>query len=179
MSLKEQSILLLDDDADFCAALAKSLRSNGLNPIPTDTIENALLLAAEYKPALALVDLRIGTESGLKAVSELKSRMPAIRIVVLTGYSSIATAVEAIKLGAIHYLTKPASIVDILHAFEKDTGNPEADLDADSLSIKRLEWEHIQNVLARNNGNLSATARELRMHRRTLQRKLQKYPARK
>lgn len=174
-----QSILILDDDVDFCSALAQSLSPRGWNAVVANDIHSALQLAREFQPNRAIVDLRIGNESGLQAVSDLKSILPDIEIIVLTGYSSIATAVEAIKLGAVHYLTKPASISEISAAFGKKAGDPDTEVEPQSPSIKRLEWEHIQQVLTRHNGNLSATARELNMHRRTLQRKLQKYPVKK
>jgi two-component system response regulator RegA len=115
-------------------------------------------------------------QSGLMLVSKLKALDEHTRIVVLTGYASIATAVEAIKLGATYYLSKPADADDIVAAFHHDCGDESASVNEKPLSVNRLEWEHIHRVLAENDGNISATARVLRMHRRTLQRKLSKHP---
>ena len=114
-------------------------------------------------------------ESGLILVQQLHQTDPDLPILVLTGYASITTAVEAIKLGARHYLAKPASIDEILQALEQSQGNAQLDVQAKPLSVERLEWEHIQKVLHEHDGNVSATARALDMHRRTLQRKLDKF----
>jgi two-component system response regulator RegA len=114
----------------------------------------------------------------LTLLEELKRRNPKARIVVLTGFASVATAVEAIKLGAVHYLPKPADADEVVSAFGRATGDASLPVSANRLSISRLEWEHIQNVLSENGGNVSATARALKMHRRTLQRKLAKRPVR-
>ncbi len=127
----------------------------------------------------ALLDLRLDDGHALEVVRQLKTLNPDIKIVILTGYASIATSVQAIKLGAHNYLAKPATIDQILMAFED---NPDDALDhvlndEQTLSLKRLEWEHIQQALTENQGNISATARQLNMHRRTLQRKLLKKPA--
>ena len=128
-------------------------------------------------PEYAVIDLRLPGTSGLTLVEKLKSLDPGTRIVMLTGYASIATAVEAIKLGATHYLAKPVDIDDILMAFERTNGDAEVQISTHPLSVGRLEWEYIQRVLNENKGNISITARALNMHRRTLQRKLTKYPA--
>src|SRR5699024_9056094 len=126
-------------------------------------------------PDHALIDLRIGNESGLVLVQEIAIRHSGTRIVVLTGYASIATAVEAVKLGAHQYLAKPARIADILDALQQDEpGDVSTPVAERPPSVRRLEWEHIQHVLNQHDGNISATARALGMHRRTLQRKLQK-----
>jgi two-component system response regulator RegA len=116
--------------------------------------------------------------SGLTLVEQLRRISPAMRIVVLTGFASVATAVEAIKLGAIHYLPKPTDADDIVAAFDRDAGDAAVAVKNRPLSVERLEWEHIHKVLAENDGNVSATARALGMHRRTLQRKLGKKPGR-
>ena len=110
---------------------------------------------------------------------KLQQQNPSVRMLMLTGYASIATAVEAIKLGAIHYLTKPASVSDIIHALHQDSGNTAVDSPENPISVKRLEWEHLQKVLLQHDGNISAAARALSMHRRTLQRKLAKHPVKK
>jgi two-component system response regulator RegA len=132
--------------------------------------------AQHNPPEYAVVDLKMGGASGLTLVRTLHELDPATRIVVLTGYASIATAVEAIKLGATQYLSKPANADEIVAAF----GHMPSDalpLNPQPPSVGRLEWEHIQRVLQENQGNISATARALNMHRRTLQRKLGKRPA--
>ena len=136
--------------------------------------------ANDYNPSYALVDLRLGQSSGLSVVQQLVQRDKSIRIIVLTGYASIATAVEAIKLGAVHYLTKPADPDEIMLAFESEQldGNPEVEVASEPMSVRRLEWEHIQRVLQQHDGNISAAARTLKMHRRSLQRKLLKHPVR-
>jgi two-component system response regulator RegA len=126
----------------------------------------------------AVVDLKMPGGSGLTLVERLKQRNPEMRIVVLTGFASVATAVEAIKLGAVHYLPKPADADEIVAAFGRDRGNTGATVSSQPLSVGRLEWEHIQKVLSENASNVSATARALNMHRRTLQRKLGKKPSR-
>jgi two-component system response regulator RegA len=126
----------------------------------------------------AVVDLKMPGGSGLALVERLKQRNPRIRIVVLTGFASVATAVEAIKLGATHYLPKPADADEIVAAFGRDQGDTSAQVSLQPLSVERLEWEHIQKILSENTGNVSATARALNMHRRTLQRKLGKKPSR-
>ncbi len=126
-----------------------------------------------------VVDLRIGADSGLNAIKLLLEQNPEIKIVMLTAYASIATTVEAMKLGAVNYLTKPASVQDIIEKLEGDDTETETPIEETPLSVKRLEWEHLQKVLLEHDGNISAAARALNMHRRTLQRKLQKYPVKR
>jgi two-component system, response regulator RegA len=125
-----------------------------------------------------VIDLRIGYESGLELVKALIALDDNTQIVMLTGFASIATAVEAIKLGAVHYLTKPANADEIVHALNKNDGDSAVSISENPLSVKRLEWEHLQKVLMQHEGNISAAARALNMHRRTLQRKLEKKPVR-
>lgn len=127
-------------------------------------------------PEYAVVDLNLAGDSGLGLIPDLLALDPGVRIVVLTGYASLATAVEAIKLGAVNYLAKPADADQVLAAFAATGGDPAVPVNARPLSVSRLEWEHIQRVLRDNDGNISATARQLGMHRRTLQRKLTKRP---
>ncbi len=172
-------LLLVDDDRTFCEVLAGALRARGFNPRVAHSVPQATQIASGDPPEYAVVDLRMPGPSGLELVRRLKELDPHTRVVVLTGYASIATAVEAIKLGAIHYLTKPCdadAIVAALHRAEGDAGVPIADT---PLSVSRLEWEHIQRVLHECDDNISETARRLGMHRRTLQRKLSKRPARR
>jgi two-component system response regulator RegA len=170
------ALLLVDDDEVFCQVLQRALRKRGFDVHTALTLEQAEQTAARTRPEYAVVDLRIGQESGLIMVARLKALFPDIRILILTGYASIATAVEAIKLGAIHYLTKPADADEIVAAFGRTQGDAEVGPASTPPSTKRLEWEHLQRVLMENDGNISATARALGMHRRTLQRKLGKRP---
>ena len=172
------SLLLVDDDATFCRVLGRALSRRGFAVVTAQDSATALRLAATDPPEYAVVDLNLAGDSGLLLIPELLALEPATRIVVLTGYASIATAVEAIKLGAVHYLPKPADADQVVAALAATTGDPAAPVNARPLSVNRLEWEHIQRVLRDNDGNISATARLLGMHRRTLQRKLAKRPVR-
>lgn len=170
------NLLLVDDDEVFCQVLAKAVQKRGYNVIVAHTLAQAIQLAEQENPEFAIVDLRIGLDSGLNVIKSLVETEADIRIVVLTGYASISTAVESIKLGAIHYLTKPAEVDDILGALYHDQGNVEVDVHSRPMSTRRMEWEHLQKVLSDYDGNISAAARAMGMHRRTLQRKLQKKP---
>ena len=174
----DNKLLLVDDDEVYCGILARALARRGFDVSVAYSRQDALARAAETVPDLAVVDLRIGADSGLELIPELLGVNPVVRIIVLTGYASIATAVEAIKLGAVQYLTKPADAEDILTAVQRETGAPDVALRNKPLPLARLEWEHIQKTLAECDGNISAAARRLGMHRRTLQRKLQKRPVR-
>lgn len=172
-----ESTLVIDDDPNFNAILVRTLERRG-HPAQgaLDTV-SALLAAREICAGRVVLDLNLNGSSGLALIPQLLAINPDCRIVVLTGYASIATAVDAVKLGAIQYLAKPVEIEAILAAFDDD-GEPDFDVMAsdEPLSVDRLEWEHIQRVLNENDGNISATARALKMHRRTLQRKLSKRP---
>jgi len=169
--------LIIDDDPSFNAILVRTLERRGYIAFGALDTASALQLARETQAGQIILDLNLNGSSGLALIPQLLAINPACRIVVLTGYASIATAVDAVKLGAIQYLAKPVEIEAILSAFDDDDG-PDFDLPAsdEPLSIDRLEWEHIQRVLNENDGNVSATARALKMHRRTLQRKLSKRP---
>lgn len=171
------SLLLVDDDPTFCRVLGLALNRRGFAVVAAHGSAAALEQARIDLPEYAVVDLNLAGDSGLGLIPDLLALDPAIRIVVLTGYASIATAVEAIKLGAVNYLAKPADADQILAAFAATAGDPAAPVNLRPLSVNRLEWEHIQRVLRDNDGNISATARQLGMHRRTLQRKLAKRPA--
>lgn len=171
------TLLLVDDDTDFLAVLAIAMRKRGFNVSTANSAELGYKLAEIEPPEYAVIDLKMSGNSGLVLVRQLSSMQAGTKIVVLTGYASIATAVEAIKLGATHYLAKPVDADEIVAAFDKQSGNAEIELTSNPLSVERLEWEHIQRVLAENDGNISATARSLNMHRRTLQRKLGKKPS--
>lgn len=171
------TLLLVDDDEDFLNVLASAMRKRGFSVTLANSAENAIELAKNDPPEFAVVDLKMAGNSGLVLVRQLSNLQAGTKIVVLTGYASIATAIEAIKLGATHYLAKPVDADEIVAAFEKKSGNAEVELSSNPLTVNRLEWEHIQRVLAENDGNISATARSLNMHRRTLQRKLGKKPS--
>ncbi len=170
------SLLIVDDDVTFCEVLAKAMTKRGFNVHCAHTVEQALAYAETCTPEYATIDLRLPGASGLILVEKLKILDSGTRIVMLTGYASITTAVEAIKLGATHYLAKPVDADEIMAAFERTTGDVEVPINTHPLSVGRLEWEYIQRVLNENNGNISITARILNMHRRTLQRKLSKNP---
>lgn len=174
---EQATLLLVDDDADFLSVLAMAMRKRGFMVSTANSAESAFELAKAEPPEFAVVDLKMPGNSGLVLVRQLSSLQAGTKIVVLTGYASIATAIEAIKLGATHYLAKPVDADEIVAAFEKQSGNAEIELASNPLSVNRLEWEHIQRVLAENDGNISETARRLNMHRRTLQRKLSKNPS--
>jgi two-component system response regulator RegA len=170
------SILVVDDDAVFAETLARALRGRGhLVALAADP-KAALEQAQRQAPDAAVLDLKLGEATSLGLIAPLKAMRADMRILLLTGYASIATAVEAIKLGATHYLPKPADADEILSALGREQGNVDAAPPDDPMSVDRLEWEHIQKVLTENEGNISATARALKMHRRTLQRKLMKKP---
>jgi two-component system response regulator RegA len=172
-------LLIVDDDRDFCAVLSRAMGKRGFDVVTARKIDAAMELARSRVPDFAIIDLRIGEESGLDLVRGLAALEAGTRMVVLTGYASIATAVEAIKLGAIHYLTKPTEVDDIVAAFARVEGDTDITPAETPMSVKRLEWEHLQKVLREHGGNISATARALNMHRRSLQRKLQKYPVKR
>lgn len=172
------NLLLTDDDELFCSVLSTALEKRGFAVEVAHNVEDAIALVGENAPEYAVVDLNMPGESGLQLVEKLHQLDEHTRIVVLTGYASVATAVEAIKLGAVHYLTKPADADDVVAALGRDTGDSAAEVSDQPMSTRRLEWEHIQKVLMECDGNISATARKLGMHRRTLQRKLAKRPAR-
>ncbi len=170
------NLLLVDDDPTFCRVLGLALSRRGFSVVTAHGSAAALEQARIEPPAYAIVDLNLAGDSGLGLIPDLLALDPTIRIVVLTGYASIATAVEAIKLGAVHYLAKPADADQILAALAATAGDPTIPVNARPLSVNRLEWEHIQRVLRDNDGNISATAQPLGMHRRTSQRKLAKRP---
>jgi len=171
--------LLVDDDEVFVDVLARSFKRMDFDVRTALSCDEALVVANDFAPDHAVVDLRIAAESGLDLISSLIALNPNMKIVMLTGYASVATAVEAIKLGAVHYLMKPATVDDILEAFDKKSGDASVSPAENPPSVQRLEWEHIQKVLQEHDNNISAAARALGMHRRTLQRKLQKRPVRR
>ena len=174
------AFLILDDNDVFAGTLARSLARRGFRATVARSGEEALAAARRQNFDYATIDLQLEKDSGLQWVSPLREALPRARLLVLTGYASIATTVQAIKSGADNYLAKPANVDSILSALAHAAEN-EADValpaeEAAPLSLERLEWEHIQRVLAEHQGNVSSTARALNMHRRTLQRKLAKRP---
>jgi len=171
-------LLLVDDDEVFCNVLKAALQKRNFEVLIANDVNTGIELAELNLPEYAVIDLRIGHESGLELVKKLISLDDNTRIVMLTGFASIVTAVESIKLGAVHYLTKPANADEIVAALNKNEGDSSVGISESPLSIKRLEWEHLQKVLMQHDGNISAAARALNMHRRTLQRKLDKKPVR-
>lgn len=173
------TLLIVDDDDSIRWAMSRAFEKRGYAVTTASSVPAALELLQTFSPEYALVDLRMPGPSGLTLVARLKQADPNTRIVMLTGYASIATAVEAIKLGALDYLVKPVDADIVEAAFQHQTGNPEIDAADNVISVDRLAWEHIQRTLAQNDGNISATARALGMHRRTLQRKLSKRPVRR
>jgi two-component system response regulator RegA len=173
------SLLIVEDDNPLRQRLAAAFAQRGLDVRGAATVAQAEQLAREDPPELVLLDLRVGNENGLALISTLRDIDPATRIVVLTGYGSVATAVEAVRRGAVHYLTKPADADEILAAFERTAGGQTADAPLQPMSLDRVEWEHINRVLVACGGNVSEAARLLGLHRRTLQRKLAKYPAKR
>jgi two-component system response regulator RegA len=172
-------LLLVDDDESFCSSLQCTFEQRGYEVRAARSIAQAREALQDWAPGFAVVDLRIRNATGLTLIPDVKAANPAVRLVVLTGYASIATAVEAIKLGATYYLTKPVEASAIEHAFGLVNGDALIALSEEHPSVSRLAWEYIQRMLAENGGNISATARALNMHRRTLQRRLNKFPAKR
>lgn len=175
------TVLVVDDDATFRTRLGRAFESRGFEVRLAANGEIALSLARTESPELAVVDLRMPGSSGLDVVRELKAIDPTTNVIVLTGYGSIATALEAVRLGAMHYLTKPADVDDILAAFaraHRPPGEPSV-VDHGVPSLARTEWEHIHRVLTDCGGNITQAAKLLGLHRRSLQRKLAKYPTAK
>lgn len=195
--MMEESLLLIEDDVVFAQVLKSSLHKKGVNCFHVSNIEQASLLDSEADFNHIVLDLYLEGESGLSLLPQLRKRFRKANILVLTGYASIATTVQAIKLGADNYLPKPANASQILNALVQpstasEPANNHQELlaeevdqcgthepESDVLSVERLQWEHMQTVLAQNKGNISATARALGMHRRTLQRRLSKKPKNK
>lgn len=184
MQNDEIQILLVEDDETFARVMIKALENREYHVAHAASLETAEELTSNGSYAYAILDLNLGGETSLSLIPRLKQRNADIRILILTGYASIATAVEAIKLGADNYLAKPADTDEILSALLLGEAEERPTIESESpslepMSVRRLEWEHIQKVLLENEGNISATARQLKMHRRTLQRKLQKRPVAK
>ncbi len=179
MAESRPSLLLVDDDAVYRERLAQAITARGYEVRTAPDAETAAALAEADSPEFAVLDLRMPGESGLDLLRRLMAIDATTRVLMLTGYGSIATAMEAVRLGAVNYLTKPADVDDILAAFNPEGQGAEVAADLETPSLARVEWEHIQRVLIDCEGNLSEAARRLGMHRRSLQRKAaRKRPAR-
>jgi two-component system, response regulator RegA len=172
------SILVVDDEALFRDRLARAFEKREYQVFTASGYDEAMVLIQEKRPDMAVVDMKMPGKSGLELIKDGLAVHPEMQIVVLTGYGSIATATEAVRLGAVSYLPKPADVDDILNAFSQNTelDIPEPEEDFLAPSLARMEWEHINRVLHDCKGNISAAAKRLGLHRRTLQRKLNKFP---
>ena len=174
-----KELLLVEDDATFANTLTRRLTKHGFHCVHVDSNSEALLACHRQKPDYVLLDMKLAQETTLSIIKPLRKLRPESRIILLTGFASIATAVDAIKLGADDYLSKPLDTQTLLAALNKSNASSivtDTEIDGATLSTEQVEWQHIQQVLKANDGNISATARQLSMHRRTLQRKLQKKP---
>ncbi|MCX5876285.1 MAG: response regulator [Deltaproteobacteria bacterium] len=174
----DKTILLVDDEELFRERLARAFSQRGFTVFTAGNFDEAMRIIDEQRPDMGVIDLKMPGKSGLELIAAAKEINPDMQMVVLTGYGSIATATEAVRLGALYYLPKPADVDDILGTFAR---NPELALEVDqdefsAPSLARAEWEHINRVLTDCEGNISLAAKKLDLHRRTLQRKLQKYP---
>ena len=170
---QDKSLLIVDDDNPFRDRLARSMEKKGFKVTQAESVASGIQKAKENKPAFAVIDLRLGDGSGLEVVKEIQQSKKESRIIMLTGYGNIPTAVAAIKAGAIDYLAKPANAEDIETALLADPSK-KAYPPKDPMSADRIKWEHIHRVFELCNRNVSETARRLKMHRRTLQRILSK-----
>lgn len=189
MTEQGMKLLIIEDDIPFANSVKRRLEKKGYACFHIDQFEQALLGCHHHKPDYVLIDLKLHNESGLSLITPIRQLLPQARIILLTGYASIATAVDAIKLGADDYLSKPVDTQTLLAALSNckvnELNNESVVMQeeelltplASTLSAEQAEWQHIQQVLKFNDGNVSATARQLSMHRRTLQRKLQKRPS--
>jgi two-component system response regulator RegA len=173
-----RKLLIVDDDDAFRESMELEFVDRGYRVVTAATHREALGMAAVHRPNYAVIDLRLGGERGLEVLKDLVERLPGIRCVVLTGYGSVATAVEAMKLGARHYLTKPCDPEGLEQAFHADVGDPNVLVPEQPPSLAKHEREYIEYVLAATGGNISEAARRLGLHRQSLQRKLRKYPPR-
>ena len=169
-------LLIIEDDINLATTLARRLTKHSFNCEVAHNQTEALLRARQQQPDCILLDMKLADENGLALIAPLRHLLPKAHIVLLTGFASIATAVEAMRLGANDYLTKPVDMASLLKALKVELVSTVTEIPEEVMSPERLEWEHIQHVLHSNNGNVSMTARQLNMHRRTLQRKLQKKP---
>ena len=180
-TIESRSILLVDDDERLRTRMARAFSERGYEVREANRYEAAVASATNESPELASVDLRMPGKSGLELVEALHRIDPATRIVVLTGYGSIATALEAVRLGATHYLTNPVDVDELIAAFDRGPGSTHAGqtMTTETPSLARVEWEHIQRVLTDCGGNITKASEVLGIHRRSLQRKLAKFPTRR
>ena len=169
----DRSLLIVEDDKSFLQRLARAMEGRGFNVTTAESVADGLDLVEKGAPAYAVVDMRLGDGSGLDVISALKRRRPDARGIVLTGYGNIATAVTAVKMGAVDYLSKPADADDVVAALLA-SGTEKSEPPNNPMSADRVRWEHIQRIYEMCNRNVSETARRLNMHRRTLQRILAK-----
>ncbi len=172
-----KKLLLVEDDIIFANTLKRRLTKHDFDCVHVDTNSEALLACHRHKPDYVLLDMKLAQETTLNIITPIRQLRPKSRIILLTGFASIATAVDAIKLGADDYLTKPLDTQTLLAVLNESKASEVitvAEIDGKTLSAEQVQWQHIQQVLKANNGNISAAARQLSMHRRTLQRKLQK-----
>ncbi len=172
-AMADRSLLIVEDDKAFLERLSRAMETRGFIVTSCDNVPEGLAFIEKTPPAFAVVDLRLGDGNGLDVVGALQHRRPDARAIVLTGYGNIATAVTAVKLGAVDYLAKPADADDVVAALLA-IGRDKADLPANPMSADRVRWEHIQRIYEMCDRNVSETARRLNMHRRTLQRILAK-----
>jgi len=172
-------LLIVEDDIIFANTLKRRLTKHGFDCVHAETNSEALLACHRHQPDYVLLDMKLSQETTLNIITPIRQLRPQSRIILLTGFASIATAVDAIKLGADDYLTKPLDTQTLLAVLNESKAceiSTNIELDGETLSAEQVQWQHIQQVLKANDGNISATARQLSMHRRTLQRKLQKRP---
>jgi two-component system response regulator RegA len=172
-----KKLLLVEDDTSFANTLMRRLTKHGFDCVHVETNSEALLACHRHQPNYVLLDMKLAQETTLNIITPIRQSRPESRIILLTGFASITTAVDAIKLGADDYLTKPLDTQTLLAALNESKASEittDAEEDGETLSAEQVQWQHIQQVLKANDGNVSATARQLSMHRRTLQRKLQK-----
>lgn len=179
-----KKLLIIEDDVPFAATLARRMSKYGFSCEQVHQADQVLHACLQQKPDYVLLDMKLTSDNGLNLIKPIRAALPDASIVLLTGFASVATAVQAMRLGADDYLAKPVSTQMLLTALDKDLANSNSphriiELDINTMSAERVEWEHINQVLNSNQGNVSATARQLGMHRRTLQRKLQKKPVSK
>ncbi len=172
-AMTDRSLMIVEDDKPFLERLSRAMESRGFSVTSCDSVAEGLAQIGKSAPAFAVVDLRLGDGNGLDVVSALKRQRPDARAIVLTGYGNIATAVTAVKMGAVDYLSKPADADDVVAALLA-SGNDKSELPSNPMSADRVRWEHIQRIYELCNRNVSETARRLNMHRRTLQRILAK-----
>ena len=169
----DRSLLLVDDDKPFLTRLARAMEARGFDVVMAESVETGITAARASPPAFAVIDLRLGDGNGLAVIEAIRDKRPDAKVIVLTGYGNIATAVTAVKLGAVDYLAKPADADEVFFALTRKSGE-KAELPENPMSADRVRWEHIQRVYEICERNVSETARRLNMHRRTLQRILAK-----